>query len=79
MSKSRARDDQGAFAVNAPSGEDYDERLVDPADALLRAALRGHTFRLAVQCDQCHRWVTAPESVRRHRGPRCAARAEVTE
>lgn len=76
MTGNHAPDDgRGAFAKNAPSGEAFDERLVDPADRMLLAALRGGAFKLAVECDVCHRWVTAKDSVRRHRGPRCAARA----
>ncbi|MDV8058244.1 DUF6011 domain-containing protein [Rhodococcus sp. IEGM 1343] len=52
--------------------EVYDETVIDAADRLLRAALRGYTFRLAVQCDVCGIWLTDPKSVRRHRGPVCA-------
>lgn len=58
------------------SADDYDEQLVDAADKLLRAALRGRAFRLAVQCDKCGTWVTSPASVRRHRGPVCARREQ---
>lgn len=54
----------------------FDEKLVDAADKLLSAALRGHAFRLAVRCDVCGTWVTNPASVRRHRGPVCAKRAQ---
>lgn len=61
-------------ATSSSDSEPYDENLVDAADRLLRAALRGHTFRLAVRCDTCGSWVTSPASVRRHRGPVCAKR-----
>ncbi|WP_369426212.1 DUF6011 domain-containing protein [Rhodococcus sp. T2V] len=53
---------------------EFDENLIDAADKLLQAALRGHAFRLAVQCHVCGTWLVAPESVRRHLGPRCAAK-----
>ncbi|WP_367946999.1 DUF6011 domain-containing protein [Nocardia donostiensis] len=62
-------------ATVPPDGDDYDERVIDAADRLLRAALRGNTFRLAVQCDVCGTWLTSPVSVRRHRGPVCDRRA----
>lgn len=51
---------------------EYNENLIDPADKLLMAALRGGTFRLAVRCTVCGTWLVAPASVRRHMGPRCA-------
>lgn len=54
--------------------EPFDETVIDAADRLLRAAMRGHTFRLAVQCDVCGAWLVDPLSVRRHRGPVCAKR-----
>lgn len=69
----------GSKAVAGRFPDQYDEKLVDAADKLLRAALRGGTFRLAVQCDKCGAWVTAPTSVRRHRGPVCAKRAQQQE
>ena len=56
--------------------EDYDENILDAADKLLRAALRGTTFRLSVQCDVCGIWLTDPKSVRRHRGPVCNKRSD---
>lgn len=72
---------RGAATTAAPSGdsEAYDERYVDAGDAILRAMLRGTTFRLAIQCDTCGTWITAPSSVRRHRGPVCAKRAQEQE
>lgn len=54
--------------------DDYDETVVDAADRLLKAALRGYSFRLAVRCDTCRQWLTDPVSVRRHRGPVCAGK-----
>lgn len=69
----------GASAPPSGGSEEYDESLVDAADRLLRAALRGTTFRLAVRCDVCGTWVTHPASVRRHRGPVCAKRAQEQE
>lgn len=42
-------------------------------DLLIKAAQMG--FRLAVRCVDCGHWITAPSSVRAHRGPVCAARA----
>lgn len=55
---------------------DFDENVVDAADKLLRAALRGKTFRLAVQCDICKSWLTDPKSIRRRRGPVCSKRSD---
>lgn len=49
----------------------------DPLDAEDRADLTAITaatergYRIAVQCH----WLAAPSSVRRHRGPRCHAKA----
>ena len=40
---------------------------------LMAAAERG--FRLSVDCIDCGHPLTAPHSIRRHRGPRCASRA----
>lgn len=42
-------------------------------DLIIAAAERG--FRLSTRCLDCGHWITAPSSVRRHRGPVCAARA----
>ncbi|EOM74621.1 hypothetical protein Rrhod_4096 [Rhodococcus rhodnii LMG 5362] len=56
------------------SPEPFDERVIDAADRLLRAALRGYTFRLAIKCDTCGAWISDPEYVRRHRGPVCHRR-----
>ncbi|WP_222647271.1 DUF6011 domain-containing protein [Rhodococcus sp. BP-241] len=52
------------------------EKVVDPADRLLNAALRSGTFRLASQCTACGAWLVNPVSIRRHLGPRCAKRAQ---
>lgn len=61
--------------MNARSNDEcYDETLIDAADRLLRAAMRGHAFRLAVQCDICGAWLVDPDSVRKHRGPVCSKR-----
>lgn len=57
-----------------PTADSYDENLIDAADRLLRAALRGRSFRLAVQCDICGAWLVDPDSVRKHRGPVCSKR-----
>lgn len=56
--------------------EPFDEKVIDAADRLLQTALRGHAFRLAVQCDLCGTWLTDPVSVRRHRGPVCTRRGD---
>lgn len=41
--------------------------------AVITAAVeRG--YRIAVQCLDCGHWLSSPSSVRRHRGPKCAAR-----
>ncbi|KZF00883.1 hypothetical protein A2J03_09880 [Rhodococcus sp. EPR-157] len=56
--------------------DDYLEKLRDPADKLLAAALRDGTFRLAVQCSRCGTWLVAPSSVKRHLGPVCARHAQ---
>ena len=42
-------------------------------DLLIKAAEMG--FRLSVRCVDCGHWITAPRSVRAHRGPVCAAKA----
>ncbi|WP_353961936.1 DUF6011 domain-containing protein [Mycolicibacterium hippocampi] len=42
-------------------------------DLIIAAAERG--FRLSTRCLDCGHWITAPSSVRRHRGPVCASRA----
>lgn len=62
--------------VSNTDPDSFDEKLIDAADKLLAAALRGRTFRLAIQCDVCGTWVTNPASVRRHRGPVCARRVQ---
>lgn len=41
-------------------------------DLLIKAAERG--FRLSVKCVDCGHPLTAPSSVRQHRGPKCAAK-----
>lgn len=41
-------------------------------DLLIKAAEMG--FRLSVRCVDCGHWITAPRSVRAHRGPVCAAK-----
>jgi hypothetical protein len=53
---------------------DYDQRVVDQVDSSIWRALFRGEFRLAVQCDQCGRWLTAGASKKAHRGPRCAAK-----
>ena len=45
-------------------------------DLLTKAAEMG--FRLATRCIDCGHWISSPSSIRRHRGPVCAAKA-VTE
>jgi Family of unknown function (DUF6011) len=45
----------------------------DDLDLLIKAAERG--FRLSVKCVDCGHPLTAPSSVRQHRGPKCAAKA----
>lgn len=54
--------------------DDELEKLRDPADKLLAAALRDGTYRLASQCHSCGAWLVDPVSVRRHLGPVCAKR-----
>lgn len=46
-------------------------------DVIVAAAERG--FRLAVRCTACGHWISNPTSVRRHLGPRCAARMAAGE
>ena len=41
------------------------------------AALFNGTFRLAVRCDVCERWLTAGKSKSAGRGPSCSARSAV--
>jgi hypothetical protein len=52
-----------------------DKTVVAAVDASIWQALFDGHFRLAVQCDTCGRWLTASESKRAHRGPRCRAKA----
>lgn len=56
----------------APSGVD---RAVERAIELLRQ----NGFGIAVRCVTCRRPLTAPASIRRHRGPRCEARAKAEQ
>lgn len=51
------------------------DRAVERAMELLRA----HGFGISVRCLTCRRPLTAPDSVRRHRGPRCEARAQAEQ
>jgi hypothetical protein len=46
-------------------------------DLLIKAADMG--FRLATKCLDCGHWLSSPASLRRHLGPRCAARRAVAE
>lgn len=61
----------------APWRQDWNEPLTaeDRADldVLIAAAERG--FRLSTRCLDCGHWISAPRSVRRHRGPKCHAKA----
>lgn len=50
------------------------ERLVDPADKLLLAALRQGTYILAVRCRTCGAPLTAARSKARGIGPACRRR-----
>jgi hypothetical protein len=59
----------------APTDFDVDQRIVDRSGDPLWEALFNGRFRLAVRCDICGRWLTATESKKAHRGPRCSARA----
>jgi hypothetical protein len=52
-----------------------DKAVVATVDTSIWQALFDGHFRLAVQCDICGRWLTASESKRVHRGPRCRAKA----
>jgi hypothetical protein len=42
-------------------------------DLLIKAAEMG--YRLASRCTACGAWISAPSSIRRHMGPKCAAKA----
>lgn len=42
-------------------------------DFIVAAAERG--FRLAARCADCGHWISSPASLRRHLGPKCAAKA----
>lgn len=70
------RNHTSANKDTAPESDfDFDRRVVDQVDwSLWRAVFEGH-FRLAVRCDVCGRWLTDGRSKRKHRGPRCAAKA----
>nr|WP_141215420.1 DUF6011 domain-containing protein [Rhodococcus sp. 15-649-1-2] len=56
--------------------DDHLEKLRDPADKLLAAALRDGTYRLASRCHACGAWLVHPASIKRHMGPVCAKRAQ---
>ena len=53
----------------APTSED---RAVEQAIELLH----GYGYGIALRCLDCHRPITSDASLRRMRGPRCAARAK---
>jgi hypothetical protein len=41
--------------------------------------LHEHGYGIALRCVTCRRPITAPASIRRHRGPRCEARAKAEQ
>ncbi|MGO9156779.1 hypothetical protein [Mycobacterium sp.] len=52
-----------------------DEAMVAGVDGSIWQALFDGHFRLAVRCDTCGRWLTANDSKRAQRGPRCQTKA----
>ncbi|MGW0455270.1 DUF6011 domain-containing protein [Gordonia sputi] len=56
-------------STNTPAG--YSEHFIDPADKLLRAALRDGTLILAVRCRCCGAALTATKSKAIGAGPTC--------
>lgn len=56
-------------STDTPTG--YSEHFIDPADRLLRAALRDGTLILAVRCRCCGAALTAPKSKAVGAGPTC--------
>jgi len=81
----RNRPGGGSQAVPKSTATDYHHRSGDyrhsaptAADrAVARAieVLHAHGYGVALRCLDCKRPITAPASLRRMRGPRCAARA----
>lgn len=63
-------------STDTPSG--YPESFIDPADQLLRAALRDGTLILAVRCRCCGAPLTATRSKALGVGPACR-RKEVAD
>jgi hypothetical protein len=61
----------------APWRQDWHEPLTaeDRADFDVLAAAAERGFRLSTRCLDCGHWLSAVSSIRRHRGPRCHARA----
>jgi hypothetical protein len=53
---------------------DYDKQIVDRVDESLWRAVYNGSFRLAVKCDRCGRWLTDGHSKRDRLGPVCAAK-----
>ena len=53
----------------------FDQQVVSQMNKGLWEALFDGDFKLAVRCDSCGHWLVASASKRRHRGPRCAAKA----
>ena len=58
-------------------GHDVHEPLTaeDREDLRVIAAAVERGYHIAVRCVDCGHWLASPTSVRRHRGPKCAARA----
>jgi hypothetical protein len=73
-----AQVDNAEFTV--PWRQDPHEPLTpeDPADLDVLKAAFERGYRLAGRCLDCGHWITVESSLRRHLGPRCAAkRAEL--
>jgi primosomal protein N' len=64
-------------AITRFYGHDRHEAMTaeDREDLAVITAAAARGYRIAVQCLDCGHWLSSPASVRRHLGPKCAAKA----
>lgn len=55
---------------------DFDKRVADQVDFSIWRAIYNGSFRLAVRCERCGRWLTSGHSKRARLGPHCKAKAD---
>lgn len=68
----------GFHEFTAPRSHGWSEPLTadERCESAILAAAYALGYRLSVRCLDCHRPLTDPTSVARHRGPTCLARAK---